>query len=84
MRRADIRAYVARDWRAVGELKERFWVEQRRRYGAAGALDVANELRQQVLALRPEWPSPEERDEDIAVHARVTAVLRRARPTRAD
>lgn len=78
MRPEDIRAYVDRDWEAIGELKERFWLEQQRRAGVAGALQVADELRRHVVALQTGWPTPEEREEDMAVHVRVAAVLQRA------
>jgi hypothetical protein len=84
MRAEDIRAYLGRDWEAVAELKDRFWLEQRRLHGVAGAMQVANELRRAVLALRPTWPSEEEREEDIAVHVRVGEVLRRAHRARGD
>jgi hypothetical protein len=79
MRAEDVRAYLSRDWAAVAELKEETWLEQRRRRGAAGALEVADELRRQVRALRPSWPSAEERAEDLAVHARLGEQLRRVR-----
>jgi hypothetical protein len=77
VRPEDVRAFVDRDWGAQAELKERFWLDQKRRYGLQWALQAADELRRQVIALRPGWPSLEERDEDLAVHARVAAVLRR-------
>jgi hypothetical protein len=76
---AEIRAYLARDWQAIADEKDRFWLEQRRRRGVAWGFEVADALRREVLALRPEWPSPDERNADRAVHERVSASLQRVR-----
>ena len=80
VRPEDVRAYLGRDWEAVADEKDRFWKAQRERLGVGWAFEVADDLRRQVLALRPGWPSPEEREADIAVHALVSASLRRVRP----
>jgi hypothetical protein len=82
MRSEDVRAYLSRDWAALAELKEQAWLEQRRRRGIPGALEIADELRRQVRGLRPAWPSDEERAEDLAVHVRVAEWLRRVRTRR--
>ena len=40
------------------------------------ALAVADGLRRHVKALRPDWPSAEDRERDLEVHARVSEGLR--------
>ena len=77
---AEIRAYLTRDWQAVADEKDRFWLEQRSRRGLQWALEVAEALRREALARRPDWPSAEERAADLAVHERVSASLQRVRP----
>jgi hypothetical protein len=73
----EIRAYADRDWDAVAVEKDRFWLEQRARHGVAWAFEMADALRREAVALRPDWPSDAERDADRAVHERVSACLRR-------
>lgn len=77
MRPEDIRAFVQRDWGAIAVAKRESWVELRRRIGIEGSLAQANDLRLHVRRLRPDWPTREEREEDLAVHARVAEALRR-------
>jgi len=77
MRPEDIRAFVERDWDAVATSKREVWLEQRRRLGIAGSLAQADQLRLQVRLARPDWPTPAEREQDLAAHARVAEALRR-------
>jgi hypothetical protein len=78
MRPEDIRAFAKRDWRAIAAVKDEAWLEVRRRLDFKGALAHADALRCQVRRVRPDWPTRAERDDDLAVHARVAEVLRRA------
>jgi hypothetical protein len=55
--------------------KDLYWREHVQRYGPAAGVALAEELRRQVLALRPGWPSPAERDLDHAAHLRVSHAL---------
>ncbi|WP_437576780.1 hypothetical protein [Sorangium sp. So ce887] len=50
--------------------------------GALAEIRIANELRKQVLAQKPGWPSEEERREDLATHLRVLEALDRVAPRR--
>ncbi|HXT19739.1 MAG TPA: hypothetical protein VN923_03225 [Thermoanaerobaculia bacterium] len=74
----DIQAYMSRDWEAVRAAKDRYWAQQVRVLGPAEGLRAADELRRQVLALHPSWPSPADRSADLAAHARLAELLRRA------
>lgn len=74
--------FVRRDWAAAARGKERYWREWKREHGAAAGIRVADELRRQVLAMRPDWPSARAREEDLATHLRVIEVIRRV-PVRA-
>ena len=77
VRRQDIAAFARRDWDALAASKDEQWLDERRRRGVAWCVQVADELRRQVLRQRPAWLSAEEREDDLAVHLRVTRTLRR-------
>jgi hypothetical protein len=77
MRAEDVRAFVRRDWSALHDVKTDAWLEQRRLRGVEGTFEIADELRQRVLAIKPGWPSTDERAEDLATHLRVSEALRR-------
>jgi len=75
----EIRAFAGREWSLVDAAKRRYWVERKKILSPAAALRVGEELRRHVRAMRPDWPSPAERAEDLEIHARVAASLRRVR-----
>ena len=74
---AALRELVDRDWAAAARDKERYWRDYKREHGPAAGFHVAEALRRQVQAARPDWPSEREREEDFATHLRVIEVLRR-------
>jgi|RhiMethySRZTD1v2_1073278.scaffolds.fasta_scaffold94059_2 hypothetical protein len=74
----DIRAFVERDWRSVRESKDDYWAARIARLGPAEGLRIAGELRAQVIAMHPEWPAADDREADLASHARVSELMRRA------
>lgn len=63
-----------RDWSLVEESKARYWADE--------ATDpmlrfrVSDALYRHAKSLHPGWPSEAEREEDLAVHTRVSAALR--------
>lgn len=73
----NIRAFVGRDWQRVDESKALYWKERKSGLGPAEGIRVADELRRQVLAQQPDWPSAEERGSDLATHQRVAEMLAR-------
>jgi hypothetical protein len=75
--REEMLAFARRPWRALGEGRAAHWADFRRRRGVPGVLALAEELRLQVLARRPDWPSAAERAEDLRCHLRVSEALRR-------
>src|ERR1017187_3932977 len=46
------------------------------RQGAGEGLLIADELRRHAQRLHPDWPSEEDRREDLETHIRVSAALR--------
>ena len=77
MRREELVAFATRDWRAVDDAKRQYWVDWKRRHGAAGAIALAEDLRRQAKLARPDWPSDAERLDDLRTHLRVSALLQR-------
>ncbi len=77
-----LREFLDRDWASAARAKDRYFRDYKREHGPAAGIRMADELRRQVLAVRPDWPSEQERAEDLATHLRVIEVLRRvpARP----
>ncbi|WP_438025636.1 hypothetical protein [Sorangium sp. So ce233] len=88
MRNADeLRRFARQGWVAAQRDKELYWRDWKRQHGPAAAIRIADELRKQVLAQKPGWPSEQERREDLATHRRVLAALdsvspRPSRPAR--
>lgn len=73
-----IAEYVARDWSAARAAKADYWAARIRRLGPQEGLRIADELRRQMKAIDPQWPSEAERREDLAAHVRMAELLRRA------
>jgi len=67
-----------RNWDEVREAKETYWAVRKPGMTPLEALQLGDELRAHVSSVRPDWPSPAERDADIEMHARVAEMLRRA------
>jgi hypothetical protein len=70
-----LREYMARDWAAVRESKERYWSES---LSAADRIRLAESLRLSVLAATPSWPSEENRVNDLDAHVQLAGRIRRA------
>lgn len=74
---AALRDFIERDWSSPTHDKERYWRDYKREHGPAAGIRIADELRRQVLAARPDWPSEREREQDLATHHRIIDVLYR-------
>lgn len=78
----DILSYLSRDWGAARRAKDLYWRDRIARLGAAEGLRVAEQLRRQVIAHDPAWPSDADRLVDFQAHVRLAGRLRHACPTR--
>jgi hypothetical protein len=70
-----LREYMARDWAAVRDSKERYWPDE---LSAADRIRLAESLRLSVLAGTPGWPSDESRIDDLDAHVSLVSRIRRA------
>jgi hypothetical protein len=71
--RDDIRQFLNRDWARIAAAKARTW--QAGKHTPASDLRAGDELRRHVAALRPDWPDPHDRAEDLRTHLRVSEAL---------
>ncbi|MFP3940865.1 MAG: hypothetical protein ACLF0P_11205, partial [Thermoanaerobaculia bacterium] len=69
-----------RPWAELEALEVDHWRRRKAERGPGEGLRIAEELRAHVLAVRPDWPTEADRAEDLAVHARLAAELRRVGP----
>jgi len=76
---ADLRAFAHRPWREMAAAKVAFWKAEKARLGPGEIWAMGDALRAEARALRPDWPSEREREEDLAVHTRVARSLALAR-----
>jgi hypothetical protein len=77
VRKEDILEYVNRDWAAVERMKLRRWAEQP--LTPTEALMACDDLRKYAQSLHPDWPTEEERRQDLANHVRVSELLGRVK-----
>ena len=71
----DLRAYVARDWAAAEARKRAHWAREFAERGPHATLDASDALWQHMRALRPGWPTDQERREDLAHHIALKRAL---------
>jgi len=81
IRQQDLIDFAQRDWSAIADAKADHWRERKRRFGAAEAFRLADDLREHVARARPDWPDEAERSADLASHVAVGESLRRVRDT---
>ena len=62
--------------------KALYWRDYKWKHGAAAGIRIADELRRQVLALRPDWPDAIEQAAKRRVMKRVDDALARVTPRR--
>ncbi len=77
-----IAAFIDRDWSLLRNEKERYWAERLAGADAEQCLEIGEGLRQEVLAVHPDWPSPAERLEDLKAHEALCELMLRATKNR--
>ncbi len=78
MKREDLIAFARRDWGALAELEPELQRTRRAKRGAAASFEVVDELRAQVHAMHPDYPSEADRQADLDAHILLADRLRRA------
>jgi hypothetical protein len=78
----NLRDFVGRDWRAARAAKDDYWARRIARLGACEGLRIGDQLRQQARRQVPGWPSPADREQDLADHIALATRLRHVGRTR--
>ena len=76
MEAKDLRAFVERAWDLKDEAKRRYWIGRYAEEGPCATLAASNALREHLRTLRPAWPTPEDRADDLRRHLELVALLR--------
>jgi hypothetical protein len=74
----DVQAFVKRDWVAVRAAKEAYWAREFAAKGSAATFAASEALWRHMRLIRPDWPTDEERQEDLAHHVALKALIDRA------
>ncbi len=74
----DLRAYARRAWHAAEALKQEHWAREVAERGCLATFEASQALWEHMRRLRPDWPSPEERREDLAHHVALKRAIDRA------
>ena len=73
-----MRAFARRDWQATAALKREHWAREFAVRGPAATLEASAALWRHMRAVRPDWPSAEERQDDLAHHIALKRAIDRA------
>ncbi len=76
MDRNALRQFADRNWLTVATSKTRHWRTLKTARFAADVLAIADRMRVHAQQVRPEWPTPQQRLDDVRVHQRVGEALR--------
>ena len=68
MDRGSVGAFVARDRYRVAALKRDHHASRYRASRGSSGLETSRPLREHVRKFRPDWPTEQDRDEDLAQH----------------
>ena len=78
MESEDARDYVHRGWGAAEALKQEHWAREVAERGCLATFEACQVLWEHMRRLQPDWPSPEERREDLAHHVALKRAIDRA------
>ncbi len=74
----DLRAYAQRAWHVAEALEQEHWAREVAERGRLATFEASQVLWEHMRRLRPDWPSPEERREDLAHHVALKRAIDRA------
>ena len=74
----DLRAYAQRAWHVAEALEQGHWAREVAERGYVATFEASEVLWEHMRRLRPDWPAPEERREDLAHHVALKRAIDRA------
>jgi len=78
MNAADLKAYAARTWDLVSAVEHEHWARELAERGPLATFDISQALYEHMRGLCPDWPSDDERREDLAHHIALKRNIDRA------
>lgn len=75
MDREAILAFARREWSRVEALKREHWASQFRDRGPTAGLRAGDMLREYASRARPDWPTEQDRADDLAHHVTLKRLL---------
>jgi len=73
-----LREFAHREWKEVEDSKAEYWAKRKLGMTPEEALCAGDALRIHARSVRPDWPSENDRTEDLETHTRVSSSLSRA------
>jgi hypothetical protein len=73
-----LRDFLRRDWETAAARKREHWVREFQTSGAVATLQASAALWHHMRAVRPDWPTPEQRQEDLGHHIALKRAIDRA------
>lgn len=74
----DIRRYANRDWRLLKELEHEHWRRETDERGPLATLEASQALWRHMRDVRPDWPTDEDRRDDLEHHIAFKRLIDRA------
>lgn len=78
MKPEDVRAYAQRAWHVAEALEQEHWARELSERGLLATFTASQALWEHMRALRPDWPSDDERRQDLADHIALKKLIDRA------
>jgi len=72
------RDYAHRAWHVAGALEQDHWAREVAQRGPSATFEASQALWEHMRALRPDWPSDDERCQDLADHVALKRLIDRA------
>lgn len=73
-----LRAYAQRAWHVAEALEQDHWAREVAQRGPMATFEASQALWEHMRALRPDWPSDDERRQDLADHIALKRLIDRA------
>jgi hypothetical protein len=73
-----LRAYAQRAWHVAEALEQDHWARERADRGPRATFEASQALWEHMRAVRPDWPSDDERRQDLADHIALKRLIDRA------
>jgi hypothetical protein len=73
-----LRAFAQRDWAAAAALKREHWAHEFALRGPEATLEASAALWHHMRAVHPDWPTEDQRKQDLADHIALKRAIDRA------